>query len=1365
MRQGKISTRAISALLALLMVLSVVIALPAVAEETASESASTVKELYSLDFSKAGGALSAADTTTWLLNNNGFATTTATNNIIDANGFYKIAQSNRVISNGAPSDFINLLAGWYNGYNTPGKTYEISMDLRIDSAAAYTRTTSSPIKDKESGETVGYNYYYEDAAGNKYSSIYTDESGWSFFAARLGDTYNSLFRIGMVDGKAYLFAESSALSVNSTNIKEVGNVYVKDADGKKLYVSDIGGQVTGNTGSFGLSYIIVPEKSYEIEKGGVYSLRVVYELTKRTGTKTSVTAHLYVKGANDAEETYLGNTTWASNTTLAANGFRISDAGGIASVANIKVTVDEPSTVVWSADLTKFGPNANGNMARGEMVSHLANTLAIKGQTATSTTLGNNAQVIGGFVNGGGNSTSLAATDAHNPFIDLLTGNFVHKGETLTSTFIEFDYKLGTSFSYTSRSDAATVDGKDVTIFTDYAANGGGTYFLRFRSGSNNGSQLFRVAPNGYLFTGDIEATTSTSATGVDGYLYYKDGDDTIYFDANGYRYKLVNGEKDYVDKLSAARPTVSGLSIIGCAGASTLDQAYKLTKGTTYRVGVKNVVESVSGGISTIKQTVYIKAPDDTEWTLVGTSTQKWYAEDATGYNEPYQIIWMAGANHMMFGGNMTASICTNGQHAEGAVAHESILSDTGITYVHNHCLLCGETLSYTKDGVAYTSETVTTEGCVSESYTLWTAADGSGKTFITNVTTTGSHSYSTNTGLCSKCNSYVYMPNNTRRSNTSLAIATGLDNKPTYDSASQTIKAPNGGMALCYPVTDLNPRSPFIMTLEFKITGAIVNNTSKNNAWPLLSYQVGNGTDSTLAEYVCVDLVEGQPTLMLGVYRDRPLKAIEYDTWYTLQVAVVPASDTEAASSTSDARIYLNGEMIGEKYDFSFVAGVAQTGNVRVGIQTAVSYYRFGWEARYVELHQTTLEGAYTEMGTNEIVNIRYDRYQTGNPSHAGARANIGTTMSSFRPASVAGGKYGILSTTAYKTVSLSTLLANGEEFGVSGKKYEIGVKFAVPDTDSDGNGRADALVEGGQNLIRLSKYGEAIESRLLRYDSYGRIYAPATAGHSNLDLYFSSGEHVSVVRDFDENGVPTSVLDLRVVVDEKNNTYSVYADGKVVYYWTGSAVGNGQFLPFVDMPMPLNGDGGTDKTTYGSITKADAEEKNITGAYQYVRFFRDMSMVALEEISVRLIPDSDITLVGTQVKSGDFKETSGKFDLRFVFALDDIYVNAVKFEIKAYDNGKYMGVQYASTQTVLEGIIEDHETSYACKYGEGDYLAAVCVRDIPETNSSNVYTFEITAYTTINGTDPVSIAHYTVSCNGVSGNVRTVANHVSQ
>ncbi|MBR4873986.1 MAG: hypothetical protein IKV00_09140, partial [Clostridia bacterium] len=1362
MRQGKISTRALSALLALLMVLSVVIALPAVAEETVTESASTVKELYSLDFSKAGGAKDKTQTKEWLLANNGFATTNDTNNVIDANGFYKIAQSNRVISNGAPSDFINLLAGWYNGYNTPGKTYEISMDLRIDSAAAYTRTTSSPIKDKESGETVGYNYYYEDAAGNKYSSIYTDESGWSFFAARLGDTYNSLFRIGMVDGKTYLFAESSALSVNSTNIKEVGNVYVKDADGKKLYVSDIGGQVTGNTGSFGLAYIIVPEKSYEIENGGVYSLRVVYELTKRTGTKTSVKAHLYVKGANDAEETYLGNTTWASNTTLAANGFRISDAGGIASIANIKVTVDEPSTVVWSADLSKFGPNADGNMAKGEMASHLANTLAIKGQTAALTTPGNSAQVIGGFVNAGGNSTSLATTDAHNPFIDLLTGNFVHKGETLTSTFIEFDYKLGNSFSYTSRSSSATVDGKTVTIYTDYAANGGGTYFLRFRSGGNNGSQLFRVAPNGYLFTGDLEATTKNTDTGVDGYLYYKDGNDTIYFDANGYRYKLVNGEKDYIDTLSAARPVVSGLNIGGCAGASNLDRAYKLTKGTTYRIGVKNVVESVSGGISIIKQTVYIKAPGDTEWTLVGTSTQKWYAEGATGYDEPYQIIWMAGANHMMFGGNMTASICTNGQHAEGAVAHESILSDTGITYVHNHCLLCGETLSYTKDGVAYTSETVTTEGCVSESYTLWTAADGSGKTFITNVTTTGSHSYATGTGLCSKCNSYVYMPNNTRRSNTSLAIATGLDNKPTYDSATQTIKAPNGGMALCYPVNDLNPRSPFIMTLEFKITEAIVNNTSKSNSWPLLSYQVGNGSTSVLAEYVCVDLVDGQLTLMLGTYRNRPLKAIEYDTWYTLQVAVVPDSDEtikydekgNAKNSTSDARIYLDGEMLGEKWDFSFVYGAAQSGNVRVGIQTAVSYYRFGWEARYVDLYQTTLEGAYTEMGTNEIINIRYDRYQTGSPSHSNTRPNIGTTLSSFRETEIVGGKYGILEGSAYKTVSLSTLLASGEEFGVSGKKYEIGVKFAVPDTDSNGDGHADALIEGGQNLIRLSKYSDDIESRLLRYRSWGQIYAPSTTGGENMDLYFSSGEQVNVLRKFDENGVPTSVLDLRVVVDEANNTYSVYADGKVVYYWTGGAVRNGQFLPFVDMPMPLTSDGGTDKTTYGSITKADAEAAGVTGTYQYVRFFREMSMVALEEISVRLIPDSDLELVGTQVKSGDFKETSGKFDLRFVFALDDIYVNAVKFEIKAYDNGKYMGVQYASIQTVLEGIIEDHETSYACKYGEGDYLAAVCVRDIPETNSTNVYTFEITAYTTINGTDPISIAHYTVSCNGVGG-----------
>ena len=1344
MRQGKISSKALAALLAILMVLSVVVALPAAAEETAP--ATTEKVLYSLDMSKAG-ALDATATAAWLAANNGFATTTTTTNTIDADGFYKIAQSNRVISNGAPSDFINLLAGWYPGYDTPGKTYEISMDLRIDKADGYVRPSSS----------ADY-FKYVDESGNEYTTLYTDESGWSFFAARVGGNYDSLFRIGAIDGQAYLFAESATGTVNASNYKELGNVYVKDADGNKIYVAEDGGALTGaDTGKFGLAFIIDPENAYAIEKDSVYSLRIVYELGKYTGAETAIKAHLYVKGEGDAEETYLGYSDWSSKTGSAANGFRLSDAGGYVSFANVKVTVDEPATVVWSADLSKFGASSNGNATNTNLKNgYAANVFALAGQTLASSTIGGSAKFVDGLFNGGSNGTSIKADGSYSPFGDLLTGNFLYKGEKLTSTFIEFDYKLGTDFSYSGRSDSATVAGTNYTIVTDYAANGGGTYNLRFRSNNKNDYQLFRISPNGYLFTTDLESTVTSTATGVDGYFYYMDGENKVYFDAEGYRYTLNGDAKNYIDDTSAAAPAVSGLSIIGCANPATIAQAYMLTKGETYRVGVKNVVESVSGGISTIKQTVYIKAPGDTEWTLVGTSTQYWYDETAYGSNANYQIIWPAGTGNMMFGGNMVAYACVDGQHVDGYTTTETVLSDTGFLIEKTSCTLCGKSTAK-KDGVFYTSQAVAPSAC-EDSYTLWTATNGSGKTFITDVTE-GSHSYATTDGLCSKCNTYVYMPNIAKRTGTSLAIASDLDNKPVYDSTTQTIKAPNGGMALCFPVNTLNPRSPFIMTLEFKLTAAIENNTSKNNAWPLLSYQVGNGTASVLAEYVGVHVVDDQLKLMLGTYTNRPIATIEYDTWYTLQVAVVPDSDENIKYnnngdpySTSDARIYLNGEQIGEKYDFSFVYDVAQTGNVRVGVQTAQSYYRFGWEARYVDFQQTDLAGAYTLQNSNEVINLRYDRYQTASPSHSNARPNMGTTLSAFRETEVVGGKYGILSTAGYKTMSLSTLLASGEEFGVSGKKYEINVKFAVPDTDADGDGVVDALPKGTQNLVRLSKYGDSIQSTLLAYRSWGQIYA------NGRDLYTSAGDQINILREFDENGVPTSILDLRVVVDEKNNTYSVYADGKVTYYWESGEVGVGRFLPAINLTMPLNQNGGTGKTTYGSITMADAAAANITGTYQYVRFFREIATTAVEEISVALIPDSDVELIGTQVKTADQTETNG-FDLRFVFGIDDVYANAVNFDIKAYKNGEYIGKQETSATSVFTGVNAGNSTIYAYQCTEGDYLAAVKVLGVTETTADDIYTFEITAYL-VDGTTTTTAKTYTVSCNGLGGNVRTVA-----
>lgn len=1353
MNRVRMQSKFLAALLAILMVLSVVVALPAAAEETAAP-VSAEKVLYSLDMSKAG-ALDATATAEWLAKNNGFAMTATNTNTIDADGFYKITKDGVVMSNGAPNDFFNLLAGWYPGYNTPGKTYEISMDLRLDKKAPYPRTSSS----------TG-NFVYKAADGTEYGTLWTDESGYSFFAARVSGNYESLFRIGMVDGQMYLFAESGAYNVKANNYKTAGNVYVKDAKGNKIYVAEDGGELTGsNLDKFGLAFVINPETAYAIEVGGVYALRIVYELNKyatssANGGETTVKAHLYVKGENDAEETYLGFSTWSSKANSAANGFRISDAAGVASFANVKVTVDEPATVVWSADLSKFGASSNGEATNSNVKSGYLNTVfAFAGSTLATSTPGGSAKLVGGLFNAGSNGTSIVANGTYSPFADLLTGNFTYKGQKLDATFIEFDYMLGTEFSYSGRSDAATVGGTSYTIVTDYAANGGGTYNLRFRSGGKNETQLFRVSPNGYLFTADLESAVTTTKTGVDGYLYYMDGETKVFFDANGYRYKLNGDEKIYIDDTSAAAPAVSDLSIGGSATPAKLDQAYKLTKGTTYRVGVKNVVESVSAGVSTIKQTVYIKAPGDTEWTLVGTSTQKWYDSTASGYAADLQIIWASGANNMMFGGNMVAYACVNGQHVEGYTTTETVLSDTGLLIERTSCSLCGRDEAK-RNGVIYTPQKVTST--CETSYTLWTATDGSGKTFITDVTE-GSHTYGSSDGVCTKCQEYRYMPGSKKREYTSFGIATGLENAPQYDNATGHLVAPNGGMALIKPKLDLNPRSPFVMTLEFKLTEAILNKESSNSSWPLLSYQASRDGGNVISEFVGVHEVDNKPVLMLGTYTDRPLKTLEYGEWYTLQIAVVPESrenieyddKNNPKNHQADARIYLDGEMLGEKYDFPFCPGTLVTGNVRVGIQTAGSHYRFGWEARYVDFQQTDLAGAYTLQNSNEVINIRYDRFQTGSPSHSSARANMGTTLSTFRPTAVVGDKvkYGILPS-GYKTVSLSTLRANGEEFGLSGKKYEIGVKFAVPNTDANEDGKIDAIASGAQNLVRLSKYGESISSILLAYRSSeysnkGQIYA------KTHDLYDNTGAPITILREFDENGVPSEMLDLRVVVDEAKNTYSVYYNGEAAYYWLDDV-----FTAFVNVPMPLNGAGSTGKTTYGSITKADAVAANITGEYQYMRLFREIATVALEEVSVKLIPDSDVELVGTQVKAADFT-TSGGFDLRFIFGLDDLYKESVQFDVKAYKNGQYVGSQSSEPVTTVFSAIKtgDDTKLYAYECTEGDYLTAVKVVGIDEATSSDIYTFEITAYLVGKGGKAISPRTYIVSCNGVGGNIRTV------
>ena len=366
---------------------------------------------------------------------------------------------------------------------------------------------------------------------------------------------------------------------------------------------------------------------------------------------------------------------------------------------------------------------------------------------------------------------------------------------------------------------------------------------------------------------------------------------------------------------------------------------------------------------------------------------------------------------------------------------------------------------------------------------------------------------------------------------------------------------------------------------------------------------------------------------------------------------------------------------------------------------------------------------------------------------------------------------GDYVIKTGTGYSQFTLSHL-SGEQEFNLSDKKYEIRFNFAVPKTDvmgpyatdyekdengeflldKNGNkkivyltdesgnryrlegpdGLADALQYDGQNktnaasnnLVRLSKYSDAISTVLVIYNRAGEISANGKA------LYLNNMARANILHDFNEDGTPKSTTDIRVIVDEKNQTYSVYINDAPAYYYN-----DGAFTPYVDMPMPSfqKGKVTAEVSSYSEITKAMAVEAGYTGQNHYARILRCIEHVAIKQVSVTLIPDDSVAFVGAQTRTADGGAADGTFDLRFLFGVDDIFNNAIAFKVKAYDiNGNvHIENEEVVTNMLYDAINAGNDVLKASQCAEGQYLTALRILGITETSASDRYVFEITPY----------------------------------
>ena len=239
-----------------------------------------------------------------------------------------------------------------------------------------------------------------------------------------------------------------------------------------------------------------------------------------------------------------------------------------------------------------------------------------------------------------------------------------------------------------------------------------------------------------------------------------------------------------------------------------------------------------------------------------------------------------------------------------------------------------------------------------------------------------------------------------------------------------------------------------------------------------------------------------------------------------------------------------------------------------------------------------------------------------------------------------------------------------------------------------------------------------------------------------NSNSPLYKRDGSPLTIVRAF-TNGIPESLSEVRMIVDEGKNTYSVYVDNELAYYYDKNDV----LQPAKDLTMHLDSGDKIKGKTYGQITRDDIVAAGLSikenGAYDchYVRILRSIPQVALEEFSITVIPDSNVEFVGVQER---IDAANDRFDVRFIAGIDDIYVPGLGFSVEAFVNGSSRGTQDIIIDHAYDSIQAAGDSVFAYEFAEGAYLTAFSVTGIDLTgNASDIYTFKVTPYTVdVNG-----------------------------
>ena len=124
-----------------------------------------------------------------------------------------------------------------------------------------------------------------------------------------------------------------------------------------------------------------------------------------------------------------------------------------------------------------------------------------------------------------------------------------------------------------------------------------------------------------------------------------------------------------------------------------------------------------------------------------------------------------------------------------------------------------------------------------------------------------------------------------------------------------------------------------------------------------------------------------------------------------------------------------------------------------------------------------------------------------------------------------------------------------------------------------------------------------------------------------------------------------------------------------------------------------------------------------------------------------------DSNVNFIGTQQKENANYKWDTDFDLRFIFSLDDLYLEDVGVKVDAEMSGGKLyndasgTLNVSSSRTVLNSVMANGEICKPGAYGAGygGYYLALAITAIP-LDTSATYTFTLTPYVTYHGGETV-------------------------